>query len=120
MSGPAALLKVIELVLEGLKTGVVSTKRDLYYRDAGLFGKQSVVDSVRPRCCRGPSSRDDLVLQLVDDLAATLQVKRSDLNVAATAKGLFAGALKLVLNDESEVTGGDTVGCLLPLHTRHY
>ncbi|GJN90694.1 hypothetical protein Rhopal_003708-T1 [Rhodotorula paludigena] len=91
----AALLKVIELVLEGLKTGAVSTKRDLFYRDAGLFGKQSVVDS------------------LVDDLAATLQVKRSDLNVAATAKGLFVGALKLVLNDGSEVTGGDT-GALVP------
>ena len=47
--------------------------------------------------------------QLVDDLAASLRVRRSDLNVVATAKGLFAGAVKLVLTDGSELSSADRV-----------
>ncbi|GAA6051033.1 hypothetical protein JCM3770_005465 [Rhodotorula araucariae] len=91
----ACLLKVIELILEGLKSGVVCTKRDLYYRDVGLFVKQYIVDS------------------LIDDIAATLNVRRSELNVVATAKGLFAGGLSLVLYDGSELVGGER-GALIP------
>ncbi|BGP48432.1 endodeoxyribonuclease [Rhodotorula kratochvilovae] len=94
----ACLLKVIEFILDGLKTGVVCTKRDLYYRDVGLFVKQYIVDS------------------LIDDIAATLQVRRSELNVVATAKGLLAGAVKLVLLDGSELAGGEQArrGALIP------
>lgn len=40
------LLKVIELMLDGLKRKAVSTKRDLFYRSVKLFGNQARVDSV--------------------------------------------------------------------------
>ncbi|GAA5833571.1 hypothetical protein JCM9279_001564 [Rhodotorula babjevae] len=91
----ACLLKVVELVLEALKSGIICTKRDMYYRDVALFVKQAIVDS------------------LVDDLAATLHVRRSELNVVATAKGLFAGAVKLILADGSELSSADQ-GVLIP------
>lgn len=45
----AIFLRVVQLLLDGLKLGVVSTKRDLYYRDVQLFGKQQVVDAVSGR-----------------------------------------------------------------------
>lgn len=48
---------------------------DLFYKDPALFGSQSLVD------------------RLVDDIAYTLRVRRSALNVTAAAKGLVAGAL---------------------------
>ncbi|KPV74908.1 uncharacterized protein RHOBADRAFT_36872 [Rhodotorula graminis WP1] len=67
----------------------------MFYRDVTLFVKQAIVDS------------------LVDDLAASLRVRRSDLNVVATAKGLFAGAVKLVLTDGSELSSADR-GTLVP------
>jgi len=54
--------------------------------------------------------------QLVDDLSATLHVRRSELNVVATAKGLFAGAVKLVLTDGSELSSADQVRLLAALH----
>ncbi|BGP55834.1 endodeoxyribonuclease [Rhodotorula sphaerocarpa] len=83
----AAFIRVVQLLLEGLASSTVSTKRDLFYRDVSLFRKQAVVDS------------------LIDDITATLRVRRSDLGVAATAKGLFTGAVKLVLKDGSEIEG---------------
>ncbi|GAA5850652.1 hypothetical protein JCM8547_001945 [Rhodosporidiobolus lusitaniae] len=91
----AYLLKVIELILEGLDKRVVSTKRDLYYRDVALFAKQATVDA------------------LVEDIAATLQIRRSDLNVVAAAKGLFAGSLKLFTTDGKELEG-QSLGTLIP------
>ncbi|KAH7079721.1 meiosis-specific topoisomerase Spo11 [Paraphoma chrysanthemicola] len=57
------LLRIIELVYTGLLDNTVMTKRDLYYRHPDLFVKQSVVD------------------RYVDDLACTLGVSRSQLNV---------------------------------------
>lgn len=54
--------------------------------------------------------------QLVDDLSATLHVRRSELNVVATAKGLFAGAVKLALTDGSELSSADQVRLLAALH----
>ncbi|BGP16475.1 hypothetical protein JCM10213_007919 [Rhodosporidiobolus nylandii] len=91
----ASLLKVVELIVEGLDKRIVSTKRDLYYRDVALFLKQHAVDT------------------LVEDIAATLQVRRSDLNVVAAAKGLFAGALTIVTSDGKELAG-DGQGALVP------
>lgn len=46
-SHAACLLRVVELVLDGLKGSVICTKRDMYYRDVRLFAKQHIVDSVR-------------------------------------------------------------------------
>lgn len=43
----AAFIRVVQLLLEGLASSTVSTKRDLFYRDVSLFRKQAVVDSVR-------------------------------------------------------------------------
>ncbi|GAA5957960.1 hypothetical protein JCM8115_001086 [Rhodotorula mucilaginosa] len=91
----AIFLRVVQLLLDGLKLGVVSTKRDLYYRDVQLFRKQQVVDA------------------MIDDIAATLGVRRSDLNVVATSKGLFSGALRLVSQDGSALDGTEQ-GALIP------
>ncbi|GAA6001387.1 hypothetical protein JCM10207_006638 [Rhodosporidiobolus poonsookiae] len=91
----ASLLKVIELILEGLDKRVVSTKRDLFYRNVTLFVKQQHVDS------------------LIEDIAATLQVRRSDLNVVGSAKGLFAGTLRITTTDGKEL-GGSIAGTLIP------
>ena len=44
---PAAFLKTVELILDGLRGNVVATKRDLYYRCVKVFGKQARVDAVR-------------------------------------------------------------------------
>ncbi len=55
----------------------------MYYKDVGLFGSQSTVDRVRLRgfttFCRENSCLH--FSKLVDDLAATLQLSRSDLSV---------------------------------------
>ncbi|EAU91152.2 Spo11 [Coprinopsis cinerea okayama7 len=59
----AQLFRVLDIMHEGLVTGTPTTKRDIYYKDVALFGRQSVVDT------------------LVDDLAATWGTQRCDLNV---------------------------------------
>ncbi|KAK2623907.1 hypothetical protein QTJ16_006541 [Diplocarpon rosae] len=59
-----ALLRILELSHEALITGIVTTKRDIYYRDPKLFMKQAVVD------------------RYVDDIAYTFGVSRDALNVA--------------------------------------
>ncbi|GAA5888179.1 hypothetical protein JCM5296_000220 [Sporobolomyces johnsonii] len=91
----ACLLKVVATVLDGLKNRIVSTKRDIYYRDVALFVKQQTVDSI------------------VEDLAATLQVRRSDLNVVAASKGLYSGALKIFMTDGAALVGSGQ-GTLIP------
>ncbi|GAA5962355.1 hypothetical protein JCM3765_002953 [Sporobolomyces pararoseus] len=91
----ACFLRVVELALDGLVANVVSTKRDLYYRDVSLFRKQQTVDS------------------LVEDLAATLGVRRSDLNIVATSKGIFSGHLALLMKDGTKKTGS-VEGTLIP------
>lgn len=53
--------------------GLPATKRDLFYRDVQLFKKQGVVD------------------KLVDDLAATIDTARAQLNIRASPKGLICG-----------------------------
>ncbi|KAM0791460.1 hypothetical protein ACM66B_005914 [Microbotryomycetes sp. NB124-2] len=84
----ARLLRVIDIVHEGLENDQVITKRDLYYRDVKCFGKQQVVDT------------------LVDDLAAALSVRRTDLNVIAASKGLFAGGLTIKMKHGGSLEGG--------------
>jgi DNA topoisomerase VI subunit A len=56
--------------------------RDLFYRDVQLFGKQTVVDRVRITTLLFTILYGlSIGKQLVDDLAATWQLERSDLNV---------------------------------------
>ncbi|EJF65132.1 topoisomerase acting in meiosis [Dichomitus squalens LYAD-421 SS1] len=70
----AQLFRVIDLIHEALVDGVPVTKRDIYYKDVQLFRSQATVD------------------RLVDDLAATLQLTRADLDVRASSKGLMCGS----------------------------
>ena len=56
----------------------------IYYRDVELFKNQSVVDVVGSRPQRLPSTSNSYSRpQLVDDLAATLEVSRSSLFVVS-------------------------------------
>ncbi|KFY42970.1 hypothetical protein V494_02144 [Pseudogymnoascus sp. VKM F-4513 (FW-928)] len=82
-----ALLRILELSHEALVFGIVTTKRDIYYRDPDLFVKQAVVD------------------RYIDDLAFTLDVPRDALNIVATAKGLLSGSLLIHKHD------GQTIDC---------
>ena len=62
-----------------LAAGTNQTKRDIFYRHVDLFRTQTVVD------------------RAVDDIAATLGVRRGELGVVAGAKGLVCGPLALTL-----------------------
>lgn len=44
--------------------------------------------------------------QIVEDIAATLQIRRSELNVVAAAKGLFAGNIVIIGTDGNRISGG--------------
>ncbi|KAJ7902129.1 topoisomerase acting in meiosis [Mycena olivaceomarginata] len=93
----AQLFKVMDLIHEAIVDGVPATKRDMYYKDVALFKKQNVVDN------------------LVDDLAATFEIDRADLNVRATSKGLVCGSgLTIHLNSGESVHATDTEGALIP------
>ncbi|KAK3951744.1 meiosis-specific topoisomerase, partial [Pseudoneurospora amorphoporcata] len=82
-----ALFRIIELSHEALLSGTLITKRNIYYQNMELFRSQSVVD------------------EMVDNLAFTLGVGRGDLNIVATAKGLIAGQVKLMMR------GGICINC---------
>ncbi|KAI9731938.1 MAG: hypothetical protein M1834_004389 [Cirrosporium novae-zelandiae] len=69
----SVLLRILELILQALVSGQITTKRDIYYKDPKLFLKQEVVN------------------RYVDDIAYTLNTTRSCLNVVAAAKGLVSG-----------------------------
>ncbi|KAI6837816.1 DNA topoisomerase IV, alpha subunit [Hortaea werneckii] len=93
----AVVVRVLELIHEALRTGITISKRDIYYRDVALFGKQAIVD------------------RYVDDLAFTFIVPRSALNVAAAAKGLLVGKINFCRRDGSSVDcGADRDGMLIP------
>lgn len=93
----AALYRVLELSHEALVTGVVTTKRDIYYREPELFMKQEVVD------------------RYVDDIAYTFGVNREALNVVAAAKGLIVGSLNTIKKDGSSADYGfEPEGMLVP------
>ncbi|KAI0686367.1 topoisomerase acting in meiosis [Cytidiella melzeri] len=96
--GPLAqFLRVVDLIHEALCSETPITKRDMYYKDVALFGSQSTVNT------------------LVDDIAATMDVSRSDLYVRASAKGLFCGSsLVMHLHSGDVVRGNDSKGALIP------
>ncbi|KAF2626578.1 DNA topoisomerase IV, alpha subunit [Macroventuria anomochaeta] len=91
------LLRIIELVHGGLVDNTIMTKRDIYYRHPDLFVKQAVVD------------------RYVDDLACTLGISRSKLNVTAAAKGLVAGCFTINREDGTQFDGmNGKEGLLVP------
>ncbi|KAF9646583.1 DNA topoisomerase IV, alpha subunit [Thelephora ganbajun] len=93
----AQLFRVMDIVHEAVINEVPVTKRDIYYRHASLFKTQATVD------------------RLVDDLAATFNVGRADLNVRASPKGLLCGScIQIRLEDGNVITPSDSEACLIP------
>ncbi|KAK4501379.1 hypothetical protein PRZ48_007188 [Zasmidium cellare] len=93
----AVVLRILELMHEATRTNTVLSKRDIFYRDPALFGKQAHVD------------------RYVDDIAFTFGVTRSSLNVTAAAKGLLAGAISICRKDGSILDARtDREGILIP------
>lgn len=94
----AAFIKLLEIVHGCVSEERLMTKRDIYYQNVNVFRKQSTVD------------------RLVDDLAATLKVKRSSLNVVAAGKGLVYGHLVVHMgNDETIDCRNNIAGTVIPL-----
>ncbi|SCV71994.1 BQ2448_4688 [Microbotryum intermedium] len=90
-------MKVVEYILDGFRRGVFASKRDYYYRAVELFGKQKTVD------------------EIVDDIAATLCIQRSELGVGSSPKGLFSGHISLLLSNSTVVQGSlSRTGTLIP------
>ncbi|KAK6004629.1 hypothetical protein QM012_008491 [Aureobasidium pullulans] len=81
----SVVIRILEIIHESLSDGFILTKRDLYYRDPALFGRQSTVD------------------RYVDHIAAAFSLPRSCLNVTAGVKGLMAGAAVIHRRDGSKI-----------------
>lgn len=71
-----------------ISISVVFLPREIYYRDPDLFQSQGTVDAI------------------IDDIACSFSVSRSDLNVEAGAKGLVYGWVRIIL------TSGHFIDCL--------
>ncbi|KAK0498241.1 DNA topoisomerase IV alpha subunit [Armillaria luteobubalina] len=94
----AQLFHVLDSMHESVISSVPITKRDIYYKDVPLLKTQRAVDN------------------LVDDLAATFDLERSQLNVRATSKGLICGSsLMFHLNSGTTLCPNDTDGSLIPV-----
>ncbi|KAF9169342.1 endodeoxyribonuclease [Mortierella sp. AD011] len=74
-----SLVRTIDLIHENVCKNTVSSKRDLYYRDVMLFGSQPAVDNI------------------VEDLACTLKVPRSCLNVVAGSRSVVYGTVRMAI-----------------------
>jgi DNA topoisomerase VI subunit A len=48
-----------------------------------------------------------LAFKIVEDIAATLRVRREDLNIVASPKGLFAGCVQIITKDGKVVEPGE-------------
>ncbi|CAG8788015.1 34115_t:CDS:10, partial [Racocetra persica] len=81
--GFAIIIRILDICHELLIQDVTATKRDIYYKDVRLFGNQHTVDAA------------------IDELACLFRVPRACLNVTASAKGLVAGALKIIQKDKT-------------------
>ncbi|KAF8311290.1 DNA topoisomerase IV, alpha subunit [Clavulina sp. PMI_390] len=82
---------------QAVTVGKKITKREIYYHDVELFGKQSVVDDI------------------VDDLAATLKVTRSGLHVIASPKGMLCGSkISFTLTSGTILSPSPTEATIIP------
>ncbi|KAE8375914.1 Spo11/DNA topoisomerase VI subunit A [Aspergillus bertholletiae] len=84
------IVRALAVVAEAIDMGLVVSKRDIYYSDPACFGTQKIVDTI------------------IDDLAYTVGVDRSALNVEAAAKGLVTGYCSLLTKF------GDVIDVQLP------
>ncbi|KAM6486499.1 Spo11/DNA topoisomerase VI subunit A [Trichoderma sp. SZMC 28011] len=89
----ARILLILQLAHDALVSGTVLTKRHIFYQHQGLFVRQRTVD------------------ELVDNLASALNVRRDDLNIVASSKGVFSGPLSIRLQDNTVIgpATGDVV-----------
>ncbi|KAJ6186064.1 Winged helix-turn-helix transcription repressor DNA-binding [Penicillium mononematosum] len=90
------ILRILAILDQAIRTGQLISKRDIYYIDPEFFRKQCIVD------------------RIVDDLAYTIGVNRTALNVEAAAKGLVTGDFRLIrgshiLIDAQSVTGDSLI-----------
>ena len=67
------------LFIQGMITLLIIQHRDVFYKDVPLFKNQRIVDTVKKKYC--PLSFFFSLVQLVDDIAATFELDRSDLNI---------------------------------------
>eukprot|EP01089_Gocevia_fonbrunei_P011904 TRINITY_DN2664_c0_g1_i4.p1 TRINITY_DN2664_c0_g1~~TRINITY_DN2664_c0_g1_i4.p1 ORF type:complete len:225 (-),score=32.98 TRINITY_DN2664_c0_g1_i4:523-1197(-) len=67
------MMKILDLAHELLCLDIHTTKRDIYYTDVNLFGKQQISDNA------------------IENVASMLGIPRYYLNIVATEKGLVAG-----------------------------
>ncbi|KAF8271257.1 Spo11/DNA topoisomerase VI subunit A [Lactarius quietus] len=89
----AQFFRIADLAHEAIMNGLPATKRDVQ-----LFKKQSVVD------------------KLVDDLAATIDTTRAQLNIRASPKGLICGgglSIRTISGEVIQVT--ESEGTLIPV-----
>ncbi|BCS27538.1 putative meiosis-specific topoisomerase Spo11 [Aspergillus puulaauensis] len=90
-------LRILSAIREAVKAGLAISIRDIYYSDPEYFGSQGVVS------------------RFVDDLALTIGVERSDLNVEAAAKGLVTGYYQSTVARDGIVGEREsTKDCLIP------
>ncbi|KAL3459844.1 meiotic recombination protein spo11 [Aspergillus heterothallicus] len=90
-------LRVLAVIAEAFYTGLVISKRDIYYSDPAAFESQQIVDT------------------LVDDIAYTIGVSRSDLNVEAAAKGLVTGFYQVMTTTGERIDARLLItDCLIP------
>jgi DNA topoisomerase VI subunit A len=73
----------------------INTKRDLFYQNVNLFKNQSVVDHA------------------IEDIACSFGIKRDQLNVIASGKGLVCGNIQLILSNGTNLDCS-TKGVLIP------
>ncbi|KAI1320800.1 endodeoxyribonuclease [Mortierella claussenii] len=73
------VMRIVDLVHENICQDTISSKRDLFYRDVQLFRSQRTVDTI------------------VEDLACTLKVPRSCLNVVAGRRSMVYGSVRMTI-----------------------
>ncbi|UKZ70779.1 uncharacterized protein TrAtP1_011748 [Trichoderma atroviride] len=78
----ARILLILQLAHDALVSGIVLTKRHIFYQHQELFSSQRTVD------------------KLVDSLALALGIHRDELNIVASSKGVFSGSLSIRLQDD--------------------
>ncbi|BEI79997.1 hypothetical protein CcaverHIS002_0105260 [Cutaneotrichosporon cavernicola] len=104
----ARVLLVASVLYDAILNNSRVTLRDVYYRDVSLFKQQRVVNSVS----RVRLSVDS---EIVDDLIATVGLKRDDLHVCAASKGLIASkAVTIKLTTGEELSLSSTLPTLIP------
>ncbi|KAJ5794696.1 Winged helix-turn-helix transcription repressor DNA-binding [Penicillium paradoxum] len=91
------ILQILAILDQAIQTGQLISKRDIYYIDPQFFRAQYIVDGI------------------VDDLAYTIGVNRTALNVEAAAKGLVTGNVRLIRGPHVLIDAqSDTEDTLIP------